>query len=145
MCFFLHRSKRSVTRDAEQCRCSCPKEIQNMSEELTRRHTCRTGPSASTACAEQEKRVLISDARQKQTQASRSCKLTARSRTTGKKAANMTFPTLIDTRVFSTFRSEPPPPPGKTVDFGTDFSLSFFFFFFFLLFLRAGALVHFGP
>ena len=52
-----------------------------------------------------------------------------------------------------------PPPSRKTVDFGTDFSLSFFFFFFFLsfffllffffffflFFLRAGALVHFGP
>ena len=33
--------------------------------------------------------------------------------------------------VLATFRSEPPPLPGKTVDFGTDFSLSFFFFLFF--------------
>ena len=31
--------------------------------------------------------------------------------------------------VLATFRSEPP-SPGKTVDFGTNFSSSFFFFFF---------------
>ena len=37
--------------------------------------------------------------------------------------------------VFSTFRSElPPNPPEKTVDFGTDCSLSFFFFFFLFFF-----------